>query len=133
VHVPWLTVLLLLLAPAVSTLAQLALSRTREYDADLEAAHLLGDPRPLASALRKMERWNDSLKDRLRHLLPGRPLPDPCLLRTHPPTDERVQRLLALAAPPQTSRVPWPTTPPPAELVAERPIRPRMHRNLTWF
>ncbi len=89
----WWAIGLLVFAPQVSTLAQLALSRTREYDADLNAARLTGDPEGLARALLKMAH----LESRLRQLLwPGRRLPDPSLLRTHPPTEERVRRLRAL-------------------------------------
>ena len=49
--VPWLAVLVLLAAPTVGGLLQMALSRTREFDADLGAAMLTGDPDGLASAL----------------------------------------------------------------------------------
>ncbi|OQX48459.1 MAG: hypothetical protein B0D87_05510, partial [Candidatus Sedimenticola endophacoides] len=45
--------LLLLAAPGISALLQLGLSRVREFDADLEAARITGDPRGLASALAK--------------------------------------------------------------------------------
>jgi len=130
---PLLLVALLLAAPLLSTLAQLALSRTREFDADLRAARLLGDPRPLASALHKMEVWNGSVLQRLRHLLPGGRLPEPSLLRSHPPTHERIERLLNLASPNRPARVPWPATPTPRDLVAREPIRPRWHRTTTWF
>ncbi|MEP4422230.1 MAG: zinc metalloprotease HtpX, partial [Nitratireductor sp.] len=50
-QVPWLAVFVLLAAPTVGGLLQMALSRTREYDADLGAAMLTGDPEGLASAL----------------------------------------------------------------------------------
>src|SRR4029077_14636466 len=49
--------LLLYLAPTFGSLLQLALSSTREFDADLEGAELTGDPRGLASALDKLERY----------------------------------------------------------------------------
>ena len=55
-QVPWLAVLVLLAAPTVGGLLQMALSRTREFDADLGAAMLTGDPDGLASALTKLER-----------------------------------------------------------------------------
>ena len=54
---PFAALLLLYLAPTIGSLLQLGLSRTREYDADLEAAELTGDPRGLASALDKLERY----------------------------------------------------------------------------
>jgi len=94
VTISWLAILLLILAPTLSGLLQLALSRTREYDADLGAVRLTGDPQGLASALSKLERFNRRLLGRV--LLPGRRLPEPFLLRTHPRTEERIQRLLRL-------------------------------------
>jgi heat shock protein HtpX len=93
-RIPWLLILMLILAPTLSALMQLALSRTREYDADLEAAKLTRDPRGLASALVKLETIQGGFFERI--FLPGRRIPQPSLLRTHPPTQERVQRLLEL-------------------------------------
>lgn len=94
VAVPWLLVIVLLLAPSLMSLLQLALSRTREFDADLEAAKLSGDPEGLASALAKLEVRQGHLWEGL--LLPGRRVPDPSLLRTHPPTEARIRRLMEL-------------------------------------
>ena len=54
--VPLLAIVLLIFAPTISGLLQLALSRTREFDADVGAIELTGDPRGLASALAKLER-----------------------------------------------------------------------------
>ena len=90
----WIAIALLIFAPTLSTLAQLGLSRTREYDADLNAARLTGDPEGLARALMKIERVQGGWLERI--FLPGRRLPEPSLLRTHPPTEERVKRLRAL-------------------------------------
>jgi heat shock protein HtpX len=90
----WFAILLLIFAPTLSALAQLGLSRTREYDADLNAARLTGDPEGLALALVKIEGRSDSLLERV--LLPGRHLPEPSLLRTHPATRNRVHRLMEL-------------------------------------
>jgi len=53
-QVPWEGVIVLLAAPSVGGLLQMALSRTREFDADLNAAALTGDPDGLASALAKL-------------------------------------------------------------------------------
>jgi heat shock protein HtpX len=93
----WFAIAILILAPNVSALAQLGLSRTREYNADLNAVQLTGDPRALASALLKIEQLQGSWIERL--ILPGRKIPEPSLLRTHPPTEERVRRLLSLQKP----------------------------------
>lgn len=91
--VPWFGVLVLVLAPTVGGLLQLALSRTREFDADLGAAMLTGDPDGLASALVKLERAQGRMWESL--VLPGGRNPAPSVLRTHPPTGERVARLAA--------------------------------------
>ncbi len=98
--VPWLLVLLLIAAPWIGVLLQLALSRTREFDADLDAAHLTGDPEGVASALARIERLQHGPWEGLR--FPGRRRAQniPSLLRTHPGTEERVRRLMELRAPP---------------------------------
>ncbi|MBP2309986.1 M48 family metalloprotease [Azospirillum melinis] len=92
--VPWLLIALLLGAPTVNTLIQLTLSRTREFDADLDAAAISGDPAGLASALAKLQRYDPGFWERM--LFPGRRNPHPSVLRTHPATEERIERLLAL-------------------------------------
>lgn len=104
VTVNWLAIGLLVLAPNLSALAQLALSRTREFDADLNAVALTGDPRGLADALWLIEQVQGGNWERL--LAPGRGLPEPSLLRTHPDTAERVRRLAELGAMPDGDR--WP-------------------------
>lgn len=96
--IPWLLVILLIAAPIVGTLLQLALSRTREFDADLEAVRLTRDPLGLVSALEKMERRSGRMWEEI--FLPGRRIPDPSVLRTHPLTEDRVTRLRALQEPP---------------------------------
>ena len=93
---PLSALLLLYLAPSIGSLLQLGLSRTREYDADLEGAELTGDPRSLASALEKLERYHGSFWEDLMFPVPSRRIPQPSLLRSHPPTEDRVARLLAL-------------------------------------
>ncbi|MFC1835062.1 zinc metalloprotease HtpX [Thermodesulfobacteriota bacterium] len=92
IPVPWVFIVILILAPNIGALIQLALSRAREFEADLEAAGLTGDPRGLASALAKLERLRGNLMEGI--FLPGRGVPEPSLLRTHPQTEERIRRLL---------------------------------------
>ncbi|MGZ0723447.1 zinc metalloprotease HtpX [Kluyvera cryocrescens] len=87
----------LAVAPQLALLAQLGLSRVREFDADRLAAELTGDPHGLASALAKIERVSRSWR---AWLLPGWGNPEPSWLRTHPATAERIERLLELAPPP---------------------------------
>ncbi|MGE6031028.1 zinc metalloprotease HtpX [Klebsiella pneumoniae] len=96
-EVNWPALLLLTVAPQLALLAQLGLSRVREFDADRLAAELTGDPHGLASALAKIERVSRSWR---AWLLPGWGNPEPSWLRTHPATAERIERLLELAPPP---------------------------------
>ncbi len=97
---PWLPILLLVFAPSLSALLQLALARNREFDADLEAARLTGEPLALAAALDKMELQQERLWRQL--LWPGYRNRQPSLLRTHPNSEQRIARLKALVpAPPE--------------------------------
>lgn len=91
--------LVMIAAPSLSALAQLALSRNREYEADRTAAELTGDPIGLAAALERLELSQGRFWEQL--MLPGRRLPDPSLLRTHPPTEQRIARLLELVPTPE--------------------------------
>ena len=86
--------LLLLSAPIISGLLQLALSRTREFAADMEAVRLTGDPVGLASALAKLERLQRGFFSRL--LQPVGEIPLLKWLRSHPEGRERIRRLLDL-------------------------------------
>lgn len=131
--VPWLLIALLLFAPTLAALLQLGLSRTREYAADLDAAALTGDPRGLASALVKLERLQGGLLETL--FLPGRRVPDPSLLRTHPPTRRRIERLLSLEQHPGTSperHVDEPSAHVSPYLVG-RLAPPRWHTTGLWY
>jgi len=127
--IDWLSIGLLIFAPGISVLGQLSLARTREYNADLNAAELLGDPLPLASALRKMERVQGGLFEQF--IGPGRRLPDPSLLRTHPATEERIRRLLALR--PRHGLPHLGADSNPGVRVADTPLAPRWHSNGNWF
>jgi heat shock protein HtpX len=91
---PWGPLLMMMFAPIISALLQLALSRTREFDADLDAARLSADPAGLAAALAKLEEYQKRIMRRL--FIPGHRGVEPSLLRTHPKTEERVRRLLDL-------------------------------------
>lgn len=89
---PLLPILVLIGAPLITTLLQLGLSRTREYSADMGAVELTGDAYALASALEKLHRHQRSW---LQRMLPGGE-PQSALFHTHPPTPERIRRLLKL-------------------------------------
>jgi heat shock protein HtpX len=83
----------MMLAPTAATMLQLALSRTREFNADRGAAILTGDARGLASALLKLERHRpQGMLEKLFGTADG--MRQPNMLRTHPPTDDRVEALM---------------------------------------
>src|SRR5262249_48588918 len=96
VDMPFLGLLLLYLAPTIGSLLQLALSRTRAYDAAREGAALTGAPRALASALAKLERSRGSFGEALIFPAPARRPPHPSLLPPHPPPEEPPRPLLKL-------------------------------------
>jgi heat shock protein HtpX len=92
-HVPWQALALLVFAPHLSMLLQMALSRSREFDADRAGVSLTGDPQGLAVALTKLERhqinWFEQLTGYRSHAR------EPSLLRSHPETDKRIAVLMA--------------------------------------
>lgn len=100
--------LVAILAPIAALLVQMAISRTREYEADRRGAEISGDPQSLASALRKIEvlARRTMVPDAERnpataHLFIVNPLHGASLaslFATHPATEERVRRLEAMAA-----------------------------------
>jgi heat shock protein HtpX len=100
----WPAILLLYLAPMLTSLLQMGLSRTREYDADLEAAGLTGDPAGLASALAALERYQGRFWEDLMLPVPSRRIPYPSLLRSHPDTASRIARLQELDSRPRLAR-----------------------------
>jgi len=120
---PLVLSLVLVFAPTFASLLQLSLSRAREFDADLEAAALTGNPVGLASALQKLEQHQATLWERILHL--GRRIPDPSLFRSHPRTAERVERLLSLF--PEDRRSPFGSSDHPRLTSDFRPVtrRPR--------
>ncbi|GAA3278594.1 M48 family metalloprotease [Nesterenkonia halobia] len=100
-----------ILMPIAASLIQMAISRTREYDADADGAELSGDPLALASALRKLHGGinaeplrEDPKHDAHAHMMIANPFGPKAkqLFSTHPPMDERVSRLEQMASgPPQ--------------------------------
>src|ERR1700716_3391043 len=98
--------LMIILAPIAATLIQLAVSRSREFEADHTGAEVSGDPMALASALRKLERATQvvpaqTAEPAFAHLYIVNPLKGQTLaglFSTHPPLEERIRRLEDMAA-----------------------------------
>lgn len=95
--IPVQALLYMAVAPIVTVIVQFALLRTREFQADLGAAELTGDPEALAFALARLEQnraplWNFRVVTGGRRSFLGE------LLRTHPGTEERIRRLQELAS-----------------------------------
>lgn len=95
-----------LLAPLLASLIQMAISRSREFLADEAAAQLTNDPLALASALRKIAGWSQQVplqsgSPATAHLFIINPFSGEGLVRlfsTHPSTEARIERLLAMQA-----------------------------------
>jgi heat shock protein HtpX len=100
--------LVMLFAPIAATLVQLAISRTREYEADRKGAEIAGNPLWLGSALGKLEHGARAIDNPVAeghpataHLFIVNPLHRQTLaglFATHPPIEERIRRLEAMAA-----------------------------------
>ena len=104
---PIVMIAMMLLAPLAAGVIQMAISRTREFDADEDGAKLTGDPLALASALHKLEMGTRRLPlppDRdlvnTSHMMIANPFRSEGLARlfsTHPPMAERIARLEQMA------------------------------------
>ena len=101
---PIVLILTALLAPLAAGLLQMALSRSREFEADRSGARLIGDGEPLARALEKLENAAHRIpmdvnpaqaQAYIVNPLTGRKVQFAKLFTTHPPMDERVGRLRA--------------------------------------
>jgi heat shock protein HtpX len=94
-------ILTLVLAPIAAMLIQMAVSRSREYEADATGARLVGYPDGLASALRKLHEAKETVPmaadPATAHLFIVNPLSGrgfASLFSTHPPLEDRIARLL---------------------------------------
>ena len=93
--------LMIIVAPIAAMLIQLAISRSREFEADATGAHTTGNPYALARALQKLENYSKRLPlqatPSTAHLFIIAPLLGGgfgSLFSTHPPTKERIHRLI---------------------------------------
>lgn len=102
---PIATIAMMILAPIAATLIQLAISRSREYIADEGGSEMTGNPMGLASALNKLAQANqiqpiENARPATAHMFIVNPLTGggiSKLFSTHPPIEERVNRLRLLA------------------------------------
>jgi heat shock protein HtpX len=98
---PFAMILMMILAPIAAMLVQMAISRSREFEADKGGAKLAGDPAGLANALRKLEAANSRMpmpkvNEATAHMFIVNPLRGGgvrSLFSTHPPVAERIRRL----------------------------------------
>jgi heat shock protein HtpX len=94
---------MMILAPIAAMLIQMAISRSREYDADAASAKYLGSPYPLIQALKKLDSWSQRIpmdaNPATQHLYIMKPFSGNALFKlfsTHPSTEDRIARLQAM-------------------------------------
>ena len=105
---PIAAIAMMILAPLAASLVQMAISRSREYEADRMGAELTGQPQWLASALARLHAGTQQIPNAVAeanpataHLYIANPLSAGGLrglFSTHPPMEERIARLEAMAA-----------------------------------
>ena len=105
---PIIGILMMFLAPMAAGLIQMAISRSREYEADRMGAQISKDPKSLASALEKIHNYAKQIPNQTAEMHPEtgqmmiiNPLAGvsfDSLFSTHPKTEERVRRLMAMAS-----------------------------------
>ena len=105
---PIVSMLMMFLAPMAAGLIQMAISRSREYEADRLGAEISKDPKSLADALTKIHNYAHQIPNQTAEMHPEtgqmmiiNPLSGvsfDSLFSTHPKTEERVRRLMAMAS-----------------------------------
>lgn len=102
---PLVILVLAMVAPIAASVMQMALSRSREFEADRGGAELLGDPRPLASALGKLDAMSKRVPMDVSpaqatayivNPLTGRQVSFAKLFLTHPPIEDRIAQLVQM-------------------------------------
>jgi len=96
-------IFMLIFAPIAAMLIQMAISRSREYDADAASAKYVGSPYPLIGGLQKLESWSKRIpmdaSPATAHMFIIKPFTGQSFMRlfsTHPSTEDRIARLQAM-------------------------------------
>jgi heat shock protein HtpX len=99
----WGGLLMMILAPIAALLIQMAISRSREYDADAASAKYVGSPYPLINGLQKLDTWSKRIpmdaSPATAHMFIIKPFTGEAMMRlfsTHPKTEDRIARLQAM-------------------------------------
>ena len=99
----WGGLLMMILAPIAAMLIQMAISRSREYDADAASAKYVGSPYPLINGLQKLDSWSKRIpmdaSPATAHMFIIKPFTGESMMRlfsTHPSTEDRIARLQAM-------------------------------------
>src|SRR5262249_31314981 len=94
---------MMILAPIAAMLIQMAISRSREYDADAASAKYVGSPYPLIAGLQKLDTYSKRIpmdaSPSTAHMFIIKPFTGQTMMRlfsTHPSTEERIARLQAM-------------------------------------
>ena len=96
-------IFMMILAPIAAMLIQMAISRSREFDADAASAKYVGSPYPLIGGLNKLETWSKQIpmdaSPATAHMFIIKPFTGQSIMRlfsTHPSTEQRIARLQAM-------------------------------------
>jgi heat shock protein HtpX len=96
-------IIMMILAPVAAMLIQMAISRSREFDADAASAKYVGSPYPLINGLQKLDNWSKRIPmdatPSTAHMFIIQPFTGESIMRlfsTHPSTAERIARLQAM-------------------------------------
>jgi heat shock protein HtpX len=99
----WGGLLMMIMAPIAAMIIQMAISRSREYDADAASAKYVGSPYPLINGLQKLDTWSKRIpmdaSPATAHMFIIKPFTGNAMMRlfsTHPRTEDRIARLQAM-------------------------------------